>query len=95
MVTFKFVLINDVTHLLYIILIHSTIFITFQNKNIHRLVMFIILMNLSLSIMNGFKCPYEEATYIYYPTNETITYVVLLFSLLVNIYKSKFNIRYT
>lgn len=89
MLTFKSPLINDITHVLYIALVHSTIFITFENKSIHALIFAIVIMNLVVSVLNGFKCPYEEATYVCYPESETVVYGALTLSLVVNLYKSE------
>lgn len=87
MLTFKSPLINDITQVLYLALVHSTILITFENKSIHTLIFAIVIMNLVVSILNGFKCHYEEATYVCYPESETVVYGALSLLLIVNLYK--------
>jgi hypothetical protein len=89
MLTINSQLVNDITHLLYIVLVHSTLFITFENKNIHALIAAIVIMNLVVSVLNGFKCPYEEYTYIYYPNSEMVIYGSLILVFTVNVYKLK------
>ena len=89
MITFKSPLINDITHVLYLALVHSTILIIFENKSIHTLIFAIVIMNLVVSVLNGYKCPYEEATYVCYPESETVVYGALTLSLIVNLYKSE------
>lgn len=89
MLSFKSPLINDITHVLYLVLIHSTIFITFENRSIHALIFVIVIMNLVVSVLNGYKCPYEEATYVCYPESETVVYGALTLLLVINLYKSE------
>lgn len=89
MLTFKFPLVNDITQMLYLALVHSTILITIENKSIHTLIFAIVIMNLVVSILNGFKCPYEEANYVCYPVSETVVYGALSLLLIVNLYKSQ------
>ena len=89
MLTFKSPLVNDITQMLYLALVHSTILITIENKSIHTLIFAIVIMNLVVYILNGFKCPYEEAIYVCYPESETVVYGALSLLLIVNLYKSK------